>query len=114
GPAGIVKKITRNQLKRALGVDKMTLAALEAVLKLYRQPEKLAQRLPTLRLLTRPAADIEAMCRRVEPAVAQAVRDAAHVRVVPWHRLFGSGGLTVEPQSSMALGPWPSPRVHGL
>src|SRR5947199_320264 len=79
----------------------------EEELKLYRQPEKLAQRLPTLRLLTRPAADIEALCRRVEPAVGQAVRDAAHVSVVPCHSQIGSGALPVEllPSTALALAP---------
>jgi L-seryl-tRNA(Ser) seleniumtransferase len=105
GRAELVKKIKRNHLKRALRVDKMTLAALEAVLKLYRQPEKLAQRLPTSRMLTRPAADIEALCRRVEPTVAQAVRKAAHVSVVPCHSQIGSGALPVEllPSTALAL-----------
>jgi len=115
GRAELVKKIKRNHLKRALRVDKMTLAALEAVLKLYRQPEKLAQRLPTLRLLTRPAADIEALCRRVEPAVAQAVRDAAHVSVVPCHSQIGSGALPVEllPSTALALAPLKRGRGEG-
>jgi len=115
GRAELVKKIKRNDLKRALRVDKMTLAALEAVLKLYRQPEKLAQRLPTLRLLTRPAADIEALCRRVEPAVAQAVRDAAQVSVVPCHSQIGSGALPVEllPSTSLALAPLKRGRGEG-
>ncbi len=115
GRAELVKKIKRNHLKRALRVDKMTLAALEAVLKLYRQPEKLAQRLPTLRLLTRPAADIEALCRRVEPAVVQAVRNAAHVSVVPCHSQIGSGALPVEllPSTALALAPLKRGRGEG-
>jgi L-seryl-tRNA(Ser) seleniumtransferase len=107
GRAELVQKIKRHSLKRTLRVDKMALAALEAVLKLYRQPETLAQRLPTLRLLTRPAADIEALCRRVEPVVAQAVRKAAHVSVVPCHSQIGSGALPVEllPSAALALAP---------
>ncbi|TAL10080.1 MAG: L-seryl-tRNA(Sec) selenium transferase, partial [Nitrospirae bacterium] len=115
GRAELVKKITRNPLKRALRVDKMTLAALEAVLTLYRQPEKLAQRLPTLRLLTRPAADIEALCRLVEPAVAQAVRAVARVSVVSCHSQIGSGALPVEllPSAALALAPLTRGRGEG-
>jgi len=115
GRAELVKKIKRNHLKRALRVDKMTLAALEAVLKLYLQPEKLAQRLPTLRLLTRPAADIEALCRRIEPTVAQAVSNVAHVSVVPCHSQIGSGALPVEllPSTALALAPLKRGRGEG-
>jgi L-seryl-tRNA(Ser) seleniumtransferase len=115
GRAELVKKIKRNHLKRALRVDKMTLAALEAVLRLYRQPEKLAQRLPTLRLLTRPAADIEALCRRIEPAVVQAVSNVAHVSVVPCHSQIGSGALPVEllPSTALALAPLKRGRGEG-
>ncbi|MHB8668554.1 MAG: L-seryl-tRNA(Sec) selenium transferase [Burkholderiales bacterium] len=115
GRAELVKKIKRNHLKRALRVDKMTLAALEAVLRLYRQPEKLVQHLPALRLLTRPAADIEALCRRIEPAVAQAVSHVAHVSVVPCHSQIGSGALPVEllPSAALALAPLKHGRGEG-
>ncbi len=59
GKKRFVDLMKQNPLARALRVDKLTIAALEATLKLYADKEAVAQRLPILKMLTRTLEDIE-------------------------------------------------------
>ncbi|MGH8728884.1 MAG: L-seryl-tRNA(Sec) selenium transferase [Burkholderiales bacterium] len=102
GEKALVARIKRNALKRALRVDKITLAMLEATLKLYLNPEKLVERLPTLRLLTRPAAEIEALCARVKQWL-EGVLDDAIIEIQPCKSQIGSGSLPIDLLPSFGL-----------
>ena len=105
GREDIIAKIKKNPMKRALRVDKMTLAALEAVLRLYANPDRLKHELPTLRWLTRPLADIEAQARRVLPAVQAALGTLVQARIIACASQIGSGSLPVDtlPSAGIAL-----------
>jgi len=96
GRAELIGRMRRNPMKRALRVDKMTLAALEAVLKLYSDPERLRDSLPTLRSLTRPLSDIEAQARRLLPAVRAALEAATETTIAELKSQIGSGSLPVD------------------
>ncbi|MEM1152813.1 MAG: L-seryl-tRNA(Sec) selenium transferase, partial [Pseudomonadota bacterium] len=103
GRKDLIHKIKKNPLKRALRSDKMTIAALTEVLKLYRHPERLTQTLPTLRLLTRPLDEIETLAQRVLPDVSKALSDRYHVSVVPGFSQIGSGALPIETLQTACL-----------
>jgi len=80
---------------------------LEAVLRLYADPDRLAERLPTLRLLTRPTPEIEAAAHRLLSPVASALAGVAEVSVVETRSQIGSGALPVSllPSAALALRP---------
>ena len=105
GRAALVERIRRHPLKRALRCGKLTLAALEATLRLYQRPERLARDLPTLRLLTRSVDEIRALARALAPAVAEAVAPAFTVEVVELQGQIGSGSLPLDrlPSAGLAL-----------
>lgn len=107
GRRDLIAKIRKYPLKRALRVGKETFAAMEAILRLYLDPDRLAQRLPTLRLLTRAQRDIHIQGERVAPLVAAALGAEARVEVVRCASQIGSGALPVEtlPSAAIALAP---------
>jgi L-seryl-tRNA(Ser) seleniumtransferase len=103
GQSELVERIKRNPLKRALRVDKMTIAALNAVLSLYDDPDRLVERLPSLRLLARPLAEIEALARRVAPVLDDRLRGFATCAVVDCASQIGSGALPTQRLASKAI-----------
>ncbi|MCX7898112.1 MAG: L-seryl-tRNA(Sec) selenium transferase [Rhodocyclaceae bacterium] len=108
GRRELIAKIKKNPLKRALRVGKLTLAALEAVLRLYQNPDRLADRLTTLRLLVRTQGEIEGRARHLLPFVRAALAAwPVTIEVTSLFSQIGSGALPIErlPSAGLAIRP---------
>lgn len=103
GKKAMIAQLQQHPLKRALRADKMTLAALEATLRLYLHPERLASDLPTLRLLNRRADEIHAQAERLREPLTQRYGDEFSVTVMECASQIGSGSLPVDRLPSAAI-----------
>lgn len=104
GRKDLIAAIDRNPLKRALRLDKIRIAALEATLRLYRDPDRLAERLPTLRHLSRPKEDIAAQAARLAPQVDALLRPHGYAAApCDCDSQVGSGALPTDTIPSAGL-----------
>jgi L-seryl-tRNA(Ser) seleniumtransferase len=106
GRKALVERLGKNPLNRALRIDKLTLAALEATLRAYEEPAEALASIPTLRMLTEPETAVRRRAQRCLRGLPAAVRQRLGARVVADRSQVGGGALpTVElPTAALALG----------
>jgi L-seryl-tRNA(Ser) seleniumtransferase len=93
GRRELIDQINANPMKRALRCDKMTIAALSALLQLYLQPQRIAERLPVLRQMTRSPTDIRRQAEPLAALLAERLEQVASVKLVDCASEIGSGAL---------------------
>jgi len=103
GRADLIAKIKRNPMKRAMRIDKLAIAALQAVLKIYTDPDRVLEKIPALRMLNRPLADLEAQALRLLPAIKQALAGQAQAEVIACSSEVGSGALPTAEKESVGI-----------
>lgn len=113
GRKDLIARIRKNPMKRALRVDKMTLAALDALLRLYTNPDKLREEVTTIRLLTRSRADIRVQCERVLPRLQAAIAGKGVANIIDTGSQIGSGSLPVDSLPSTGIAITPPGRAKG-
>ena len=96
GREALVARIVRNPLHRALRCGKLTIAGLEATLRLYAHAPDVAGAIPTLRALVRPLAEIEDLGRLSAPKVQAALGPEYRVSLEDSTSQIGSGALPTE------------------
>ena len=90
GRADLVDALRRNPLARALRVDKLTLAALQATLRLYREPARAVHDIPTLAMLTTP---VESLRTRAAALVARLAAHGVNARIADTEATVGGGAF---------------------
>lgn len=113
GSSAQIAKIKANPMKRALRVDKLTIAALFEVLKLYRNPDRVVELLPTIRLLHYPSDIINRRAQDLLAPLERALKDFARVHIEACASQIGSGSLPVDKLPSYALVITPLDRSDG-
>ena len=98
-----ITRIKQNPLKRALRPGKLTLAALSATLRLYRRSPELVAELPTLRWLTRPRAEMDAIAAQALPLLQVRLGAGCSLTVEDGRAQIGSGTLPEEELSSRVI-----------
>ncbi|HXW84531.1 MAG TPA: hypothetical protein VEJ86_09005, partial [Candidatus Binataceae bacterium] len=103
GRRALIERIRRHPLKRALRCDKLTLAALEATLRLYLRSGDLGAELPTLRLLRRSAGELRALADQARAILADRLGGGFEVDVIESTSEVGSGAQPTETIASWAV-----------
>ncbi len=115
GRADLVAACAKHPLKRALRLDKVRLAALEATLRLYRSPERLPETLPVIRQFARSTGELEAMAGRLLSSLSRALGQTFTAEIAPSQAQIGSGAMPLQTLPSRAFRiPAPGDRAERL
>jgi L-seryl-tRNA(Ser) seleniumtransferase len=110
GRRRLVERLARDPLARAVRLDKLTLAALEATLRLYLEPERAWSEIPTLRLLARPFSELEGEAKALAQRIAAADL-TLEVKVDQTESRVGGGALPLLALPSAAVFVRPRPET---
>ena len=98
-----IEQLQANPLKRALRCDKVILSGLEATLRLYLNPEKLTEKLPTLRLLTQPLEQLKINAMRLKERLESRLNSQFEIQIEASQAQIGSGSQPMERIPSVAV-----------
>ena len=93
GTRKVIDKVRKHPMARALRIDKLTLAALEATLRLYLDPQKALKEIPTLRMLSISNKELQQRCEKLLPKLQDALGDAAEFNLCEASATVGGGAL---------------------
>ena len=104
GKQAVIDPIKKNPITRALRIDKLTLAALESTLRLYRDEEKASRIIPTLRMIMLPLEEIQKRARRMADGLTKIGDSRMHIRLLERSSKTGGGALPLMELPSLCVG----------
>ena len=107
GNRDVIDKVRKHPIARALRIDKLTLAALEATLRQYLDPQKALEKIPTLRILSLPVTELQQRCETLLPRLIETIGDTANCTIIEATATVGGGALPLAelPGRVIALAP---------
>ena len=103
GRTAVIEAMRRHPLARALRIDKLDLAALDAVLRLYLDPARAVREIPTLRALSDPLDAVRGRARRLRDLLVRAGVPGERLELVETVARAGAGALPVTEVPSVAV-----------
>ena len=104
GKPQMLERIKQNPIARALRIDKLTLAALESTLRLYRDEKKAVAAIPTLRMITAPVQDVQQKALRLKALLEKIDAERLHIDLLQLSSKAGGGSLPLLELPSRGLG----------
>ncbi len=103
GKKDIIDKIKMNPLNRAVRIDKLTLAALESVLRIYLEPDKAIKHIPTLNMICLDFDEVKKRARRLARGLKRIIPNFLGLKIVETTSRVGGGALPICPIKSLAV-----------
>ncbi len=103
GKKALIDPIKKNPITRALRIDKLTLAALESTLRLYRDEEKASRIIPTLRMIMLPLEEIQKRAHRLVDGLKKISDSRMHIRLLERSSKIGGGALPLMELPSLCV-----------
>lgn len=93
GKKDCLDRIKKNPIARALRIDKLTLAALESTMGLYREERAAVEQIPTLRMILMPVDTVAGLAERLQTALGKIGKDRLQIRLLDRFSRAGGGSL---------------------
>jgi len=103
GSREIIERIKKNPLNRALRIDKFTLSALESILRLYREPQTVLERVPTLNMISTPIEVIQHKAEQLAEVLEKGINTCCTVQITEVMSRVGGGAMPEQNLPSRAV-----------